>query len=59
MVAELQALASQPKPSAAGYGKELLNGFEIIADRVAPWLTRGHKARRDAATSGEAALGAT
>ncbi len=48
MAAELVALMTQNKPSRAGYGNELLSGFEIVQRQVKPWLHRGRKtAKKD------------
>lgn len=58
MAAELNALMSQGKPSQAGYGDELLSGFDVVRQLVKPWL---HRDRRDQDGAGQdqASLGAS
>ncbi|MFV2093528.1 MAG: glycosyltransferase family protein [Hyphomicrobiales bacterium] len=48
MAAELSALMSQNKPSEAGYGDELLSGFDVVQKQVKPWLHRKRHAEAEA-----------
>ena len=52
MAVELRALATQKKPSEAGYGAELLSGFDVVCEQVRPWLLRED---RKTGETGEAA----
>jgi len=47
MAAELVALMTQNKPSRAGYGDELLSGFDVVQSQVKPWLHRGRKTAKE------------
>jgi len=48
MAAELTALMTQNKPSQAGYGDELLSGFDVVQAQVKPWLHRAQKPQGEA-----------
>ena len=58
MAAELRALAKQKKPSEAGYGDRLLSGFDVVRERVRPWLHRDRKSDEGTGEEDQAALGA-
>lgn len=55
MASELKALMHQQRPSEAGYGDELLSGFEVVAREAKPYLLRDRSGEKRLDNNGEVA----